>query len=79
MSDITTTTQDTYRNACITAYSFLASAMERAKENRGQTAAEYMGVLLLVAVIITAVVGSGVGSDLAGFLKDKVKAIADIK
>ena len=38
-----------------------------------------MGVLLLVAVIITAVVGSGVGSDLAGFLKDKVKAIADIK
>ena len=27
MSDITTTTQDTYRNACVTAYSFLASAI----------------------------------------------------
>ena len=58
MSDLITTTQDTYRNACIMTLVTLLTAgtglVERARDPRGQTAAEYMGVILLVSLIILA-------------------------
>ena len=45
MSDLITTAQDTYRNACIDAVlRRQARLVERSREERGQTAAEYMGV-----------------------------------
>jgi hypothetical protein len=82
MSDFISTSQDAVRDACIATFVTLMTAgkglAERVKdETRGQTAAEYMGVLLLIAAIIAAVVGSGIGDDIAGFLHDKVKKISD--
>jgi hypothetical protein len=60
MSELITTTRDAGRNAVLTTYfgaRRAASAIaERAKDPTGQTAAEYMGVLLLVAMIIAAIV-----------------------
>jgi hypothetical protein len=38
----------------------------------GQTAAEYMGVLLLVAAIITVVVTSGIGSEIKDTIKEQI-------
>src|SRR4051794_30573554 len=43
---------------------------------RGQTAAEYMGVLLLVGVIVLALVGSGVDTTIAKQTKRAVCKIA---
>jgi Flp pilus assembly pilin Flp len=68
MSDITATTQDAMREFCIRARFALSNAVERAKEQRGQTAAEYMGILLIVSLIIGALVTAGV----PGLIKDAV-------
>ena len=43
---------------------------------RGQTAAEYMGVLLVVSVIIAAVATTSVGHDITSALSDLVRDIA---
>ena len=43
---------------------------------RGQTTAEYMGVLLLVAVIVGALVSSGIGTTIAARASEAVCAIA---
>jgi|1186.fasta_scaffold947581_2 hypothetical protein len=60
MSDLITTTRDAGREAAIATYFGVRRAgralAERAKDPTGQTAAEYMGVLLLVAMIISAIV-----------------------
>ena len=65
MSDLITTTQETFRDQCIGLYvgmlATLDTLAERARENRGQTAAEYMGVLLVVSVIIAAVATTDIG------------------
>ena len=47
-----------------------------APTRRGQTAAEYMGVLLVVSVIIAAVATTGVGHDITSALSDLVRDIA---
>jgi Flp pilus assembly pilin Flp len=77
MSDLITTTQDTYRNACIDAWfgvlAYAESLGERAKENKGQTAAEYMGILLIVSLVIAAVVKT----DIAKTISERVGAIVD--
>ena len=77
MSEFLSTTQDAYRSACIATFVTLISAgkgvAERVKdEARGQTAAEYMGVLLLVAAIITVVVTSGIGSEIKDTIKEQI-------
>jgi hypothetical protein len=46
------------------------------RQERGQTAAEYMGVLLLVALIIGAIVSSGVGRAIADGVNEAVCTIA---
>ena len=80
MSDLITTSQDTYRDACIATYVTLINGAkglaQRAKDPRGQTAAEYMGVLLLVAAIITAVVASGVGGKIKSAIETQVSDIS---
>ena len=54
----------------------LVCARSRAHEARGQTAAEYMGVLLVVSVIIAAVATTAVGHDITSALSDLVRDIA---
>ncbi|MEV4192715.1 hypothetical protein [Streptomyces toxytricini] len=44
--------------------------------DRGQTAFEYLGIILVVLVIIGAIVGSGVGSEITKRIK---QAVSDIK
>jgi Flp pilus assembly pilin Flp len=83
MSDITTSAQDTARELAIrtrvAVHGVAGRAhglVERAKEQRGQTAAEYMGVLLLVSVIIAALVASPVGGWIADGVEKIVQEIA---
>ena len=77
MSNLITTAQDSFRDQCIEAYvgleSFVTGIASRARENRGQTAAEYMGVLLVVSVIIAAVANTKVGDQIV----DKIKELVD--
>jgi Flp pilus assembly pilin Flp len=80
MSDLITTAQDNYRNACIEAFVGLQSMgrsfAERSRDSRGQTAAEYMGVLLLVSVIIVAVVKGGIDTKIRDALKTAIDKIS---
>ena len=55
--------------------SILAVVAERAREQRGQTAAEYMGILLVVAVIIGAIATSGIGDKISGFANGLIDEI----
>jgi hypothetical protein len=50
--------------------------VERARSARGQTAAEYMGVLLVVSVIIAAVGMTDLGHDITSRLSELVQDIA---
>ncbi|MFF4326846.1 hypothetical protein ACGFY6_27745 [Streptomyces sp. NPDC048387] len=43
--------------------------------DRGQTAFEYLGIILVVVVIIGAIVGSGIGSEITSRIKEAVKNI----
>jgi Flp pilus assembly pilin Flp len=80
MSDLITSSQDAYRNACIATFCALIGAAQRLKdEARGQTAAEYMGVLLLVGAIITVVVTSGVGGHIQKAIFDAITNISNQK
>ena len=80
MSELITTAQDSFRDTCIDAYvgfeSFVLGLAQRVRENRGQTAAEYMGVLLVVSVIIAAVANTKVGDDIVKKLSSLVTDIA---
>jgi Flp pilus assembly pilin Flp len=55
----------------------LATALaERAREQRGQTAAEYMGILLIVAVIIGALFSAGIGDKIETLTSRMINHIA---
>ncbi|TDU76298.1 hypothetical protein [Streptomyces sp. KS 21] len=43
--------------------------------DRGQTAFEYLGIILVVVVIIGAIVGTGIGQDITTKIKDQITAI----
>ncbi|THA84925.1 hypothetical protein [Streptomyces sp. A0592] len=47
-----------------------------ARLDRGQTAFEYLGIILVVIVIVGAIVGSGIGSEITKRIK---QAVTDIK
>ena len=76
MSDITTALQDTYRELCIQAHGVGLAIRRRVAEELGQTAAEYMGILLVVAVIIGALVASPLDDKIAKAAGDMVDKIA---
>jgi hypothetical protein len=80
MSDLITTTQDTFRDQCIELYVGMLSAVDslahRSRENRGQTAAEYMGVLLVVAAVIAAVATTNIGTEIKNQAVRLVKLVA---
>ena len=70
-------TEEATRELGIQAWGMLDALARRAREQRGQTAAEYMGILLVVAVIIGAVATSGIGgkiSDLIGTMIDSISS-----
>ena len=48
----------------------------RSHESRGQTAAEYLGVLLVVAAIVTALLWTRPGQAISGKLSEIVRDIA---
>jgi Flp pilus assembly pilin Flp len=76
MSDITTTLQDAYREFCIQAHGAALGLRNRMKDQSGQTAAEYMGILLVVAVIIGALIAADVDGKIAEAAKTMVDKIA---
>ncbi|WP_046502006.1 hypothetical protein [Streptomyces odonnellii] len=49
----------------------------KARRDKGQGAVEYVGVIVLVALIIVAIVGTGVAEDIATGLSDKVSEILE--
>ena len=55
----------------------LYTLAERAREQRGQTAAEYMGILFIVAVIIGAIATSGLGGKINGLVHQFIDAISN--
>jgi pilus assembly protein Flp/PilA len=71
MSDLNTH----IRNLCIDVYVAMHSLADRSREERGQTAAEYMGVLLVVSAIIAAVVGMGLGDTIGDQAEKLIKRI----
>jgi pilus assembly protein Flp/PilA len=60
---------DLLRELCIRVY-------VRGRDPRGQTAAEYVGVLLVVSVIIAAIAKTDVGHDITDKLSSLVSDIA---
>ena len=76
MSDFTTTVQDAYFELCIQARGVATGVRSRLSEQRGQTAAEYMGILLFVAVVIGALIAANVDGAIAEAANDMVKKIA---
>ena len=60
MSSITTTTQDATLELAVRSQTYVADLVERMQarlaDEEGQTAAEYMGILLIVGTIIAAII-----------------------
>ena len=52
-------------------------AGQRMRDESGQTAAEYMGVIVVIAAILAAVVGSGIGGKLTTLIQDAVQKVFD--
>ena len=75
MSDFLTTTRVNAGLAIETA----VRHMRRFRHEAGQTAAEYMGVLLVVSVIIAAVSTTGIGKEITGKMSELVGFIASGK
>jgi hypothetical protein len=83
MSELTTHTQDNFRALCARADVALRSAARRLRELpsevRGQTGAEYMGILLIVSLIIAALFTLDIHHLIANAAADLVKDIAHHK
>ena len=62
-----------WRELCIRGYLALRS---RALEDRGQTASEYMGILLVVAILVAAVIKSGAADTIRDRIGDIVNRIS---
>ena len=75
MSDLITTAQDSIREQCIEAFVHVQSWVERMREERGQTAAEYMGILFVVAALIVGVMGAHMDTSIRDRLGKIVEAI----
>ncbi len=80
MSDITTTISETAIELQVRTLTglqaFAERTMARMQEERGQTAAEYLGVLVVVSVIIALVSQTQVGSEISDAISSVVEKIA---
>lgn len=54
----------------------VSQALGRRRDDRGQTAAEYLGIIVVVALIITAILGSGIGDTIASAIMTKISEIS---
>jgi Flp pilus assembly pilin Flp len=58
----------------------VASSLNRRRsDERGQTAAEYLGIIVIVAIIIAAIATSSLKTDLAGDITKKIQEIFNNK
>ena len=76
MSDFTNSIQDAYFEFCVQARGAIVGLRSRVSEQRGQTAAEYMGILLFVAVVVGALIAANVDGAIADAANEMVKKIA---
>jgi pilus assembly protein Flp/PilA len=76
MRTIVDSTERASRELAIQAWGALHALAARARDQRGQTAAEYMGILLVVAVIVGAIATSGVGGKLSGLIGDMIDSVS---
>ena len=82
MSDFNTTVQNAYRELCIQMHGAGVALRNRIEDQRGQTAAEYMGILLVVAVIIGALIAADVDgkiADAANKMVDKISGGKEVR
>jgi Flp pilus assembly pilin Flp len=63
----------TYMTALI--QNSLHAARTRLRDESGQTAAEYMGVIVLIAALLAAVGATGIGNQLEGLIEDAIDAV----
>ena len=75
MQTITDRTEELARELAIRTRVAMASLAHRAREQRGQTAAEYMGILLIVALIIGALVSLDVDGKISTAVGDFIENI----
>ena len=79
MSNLIHTAQDTLREQCIEAFvglqSMVETVAERMREQRGQTAAEYMGILFIIAAIIGVVASLHLENDVSQRIKTLITDI----
>jgi Flp pilus assembly pilin Flp len=75
MQMITGRTEELSRQLAVRAQLAFAALAERAREQRGQTAAEYMGILLIVALIIGALVSLDVDGKIKTAVGDFIENI----
>ncbi len=76
MQTLVRRTEEATRELGIQAWGILAALAERARDQRGQTAAEYMGILLVVAVIIGAIATSGIGGKISGLIGSMIDSVS---
>jgi len=74
MQNISDRTEELARALAVRTRIAIGGLAERAREQRGQTAAEYMGILLIVALIIGALVSLNLHTTISeaveGFIND---------
>ncbi|MFF5260651.1 hypothetical protein ACFY4C_17050 [Actinomadura viridis] len=62
-----------------TAYAWLGAryslTKERMKEDRGEGPISYIAVILLIAIIVAAFVGSGIGEQIVGYIKSAIDKV----
>ena len=79
MSNLTTAAQDTSLELAVrgqNAITDLVARMEaRLADEEGQTAAEYMGLVLVVAAVIAALLSANIGGDIVKKIKDAIAGI----
>ena len=54
-------------------------SLRRRRDDRGQTAAEYLGIIVVVAIIIAAIAQTDLGAAIATGISDQIKKITDNK
>jgi Flp pilus assembly pilin Flp len=54
----------------------MTGLVARRHEEQGQTAAEYLGIVVVVAAIIAVLAQSSIGEDIASAIKSKISDIA---
>ena len=59
--------------ARLAADTIVRSALARLNEERGQTAAEYVGIILVVAAVIGLIATQGIGSAITKQITDTIK------